>query len=113
MDCELVGGVLDCAGDGACLVGSYVVKHQPVWESAAALFCRRVGSLRVVVVGWLHFDVFEHAFVAGGPIYSVADALDIGVSEDVVGVRAALSAAVVVGGARVVHVALVAPDVDD
>lgn len=51
--------------------------------------------------------------VAGGPIYSVADALDIGVSEDVVGVRAALSAAVVVGGAPVGHVALVAPDVDD
>lgn len=109
---KVVARVLDGAGDGAPVPGRDVPEVDPVRQGAAALLGRRAQVPRVVVVGRHDLGVGHHGLERRVPVHAAADALDVGIGQDVVGVGAALRRAVEEGRARVGHEAVVAPDVD-
>lgn len=112
VDGEVVHGVLDGPAHGAPERRRDVAVREPVGQGAAALGRGARGVARVVVVGRHDLGVGEHGGEAVGPVDGAADALDVGVGEDVVGVGAALRRAVPEGGPRVGQEADVPPDVD-
>jgi hypothetical protein len=84
-DGEVVGGVLDCAGNTPLVaVLTDVSERFPVCQCCPAFFVfeAQVGN---------DFGVFEQRGVAVGPVDPVAQAFDVCVCEDVVGVRSALA----------------------
>lgn len=113
VDGKIVDGVLDGAAHGAAKGGRDVAVGEPVGEGAAALGGGARGIAGVVVVGRHDLGVGEHGGEAVGPVDAAADALDVGVGEDVVAVGAALRRAVPEGGARVRQEPDVPPHVDE
>lgn len=109
---KVINRVLDGATHGPAERGRNVPILQPVGQGAAPFGRRARRVARVVVVGRRHLGVGHHGLVAVLPVDLAADALDVGVGQDVVAVGAPLRGAVPEGGAGVGHEAYVSPDVD-